>query len=343
VTNEQRIASLQSAGYTEREAAFLCLAALHSGYFVRRQFSFFIGKNSGQLDENFLKRALGNNHVRATTYRADRILYHIGSKPLYDLIGEPDNRNRRQHQVFTIKCRVMALDFVLQHRTCKFAATEREKLDLFCGRFSIDIEHLPAKLYRATSSANSTTRYFVDKYPIFVTDADSAVHFCYIDEGLHSTSGFEGYLHQYEALLRRLPGFRMVYVAGFTDQCAKARRVFDRFAVALGATAPLDPQVARLLAYFRNRDAFERRDLKDFTQAKLIQFREDRASFDGSNYERMFQAWKCGGDEAVLGCLGLKASSNARPAIVFETHILRFNYQLFGTLSNGNWRGTACG
>jgi hypothetical protein len=33
---------LESVGYTEREAAFLYLVAVHSGYFLRRQYSHFI-------------------------------------------------------------------------------------------------------------------------------------------------------------------------------------------------------------------------------------------------------------------------------------------------------------
>jgi len=35
LTNEARHEALQRFGYTEREARFLCLAALHGGYFLR--------------------------------------------------------------------------------------------------------------------------------------------------------------------------------------------------------------------------------------------------------------------------------------------------------------------
>jgi hypothetical protein len=132
-------------------------------------------------------------------------------------------------------------------------------------------------------------------------------------------------------------------VACFLDQCGEARRVFDRFAANVSATPPLDPQIARLLAYFRNRDAFDRRDLKNFTQAKLIQFREDRTSFDGLEYERIFQEWKRSGDEVVLAYFGLERPSIGCPVGAFDSHLLPFNYQLFGTLGNGNWRGRACG
>ncbi len=38
MSSAERIAALKGLGYTEREAAFLCLAALHGGYFLRRQY-----------------------------------------------------------------------------------------------------------------------------------------------------------------------------------------------------------------------------------------------------------------------------------------------------------------
>ena len=41
------IIALESLGYTEREAAFLYLVAIHSGYFLRRQFNYFIDRRLG--------------------------------------------------------------------------------------------------------------------------------------------------------------------------------------------------------------------------------------------------------------------------------------------------------
>ena len=218
MTNEQRIGSLVAAGYTQREASFLVTAALHNGYFVRRHFLLHIGKSSGQLDENFIRKALANGHVRAAKYRADRVLYHLGSKPLYDLIGETDNRNRRQHQVFTIKCRLMALDFVLQHQTCRFYATEREKVDLFCGYLQLDVTCLPKKRYRAplvarvqTGSSSISSRFTYQRI--------ARLSFTFVDEGLHSTTGFETLsCCSTSALLRELTKSRIVYIAAFPGQ-----------------------------------------------------------------------------------------------------------------------------
>ena len=51
MTKPERISNLKGLGYTEREPPFLCLAALASGYFLRRQFTSFIARESGWADE----------------------------------------------------------------------------------------------------------------------------------------------------------------------------------------------------------------------------------------------------------------------------------------------------
>lgn len=47
-TDSERIRSLMSLGYIKREAGFLLLVALHSGYFVRRQYQGFAGYRKAQ-------------------------------------------------------------------------------------------------------------------------------------------------------------------------------------------------------------------------------------------------------------------------------------------------------
>ena len=49
MTNTERIQALMGFGYTEREAAFLCIASLHGGFFLRRQYSQFTGTAPGVL------------------------------------------------------------------------------------------------------------------------------------------------------------------------------------------------------------------------------------------------------------------------------------------------------
>lgn len=346
MTHQERIANLKMLGYTEREAEFLCLAALHSGYFLRRQFLFFIGKSRGQLDSNFIDKIVAKEHAKSFAFRGDRLVHRIASKLVYTALGEPHNRNRRRHEIFTIKNRLMSLDFVLQNPSHRFLPTESEKTSFFCEELKVAENHLPVKRYRSQEHGTTTDRYFVDKFPIFTAfgeNGDGSVpHFCYIDEGQHSTSRFEQHLQEYRPLLAQLPQFRIVYVASSPDQFKQSRSVFERLIVNR-SIAPLDPLVTRTVAYFHDRDAYERKDFKRFTQQKLIQFREDRAAFSDLDHERLFNLWKSSGDESVIAELCPTSTSKPNGNLgEFGTYLLKFNYELFGTLLNGKSKAKAC-
>ena len=49
----EAISTLKRFGYTEREAGFLYLVAIHSGYFTQRQFAEFGSMNSGAHRHRF--------------------------------------------------------------------------------------------------------------------------------------------------------------------------------------------------------------------------------------------------------------------------------------------------
>ena len=54
------ITALESLGYTKREASFLYLAGVHSGYFVRRQFDYFIDRVAGAIAQTVWNLAAGH-------------------------------------------------------------------------------------------------------------------------------------------------------------------------------------------------------------------------------------------------------------------------------------------
>ena len=108
--------------------------------------------------------------------------------------------------------------------------------------------------------------------------------------------------------------------------------------------APADPLVRRTVAYFEDRDAYEKKDFKRFTQRKLIQFREERAAFSGPGHERLFDLWKSSGEQVLMA--HLRPPSASKPngnGGEFGTYLLKFNYELFGTLLNGKATAKACG
>ena len=339
---DQRISRLRSFGYNAEEATFLCLAALHSGYFLRRQYAALTGKVPGYADVALGDKVLRLGHARVTVMPHNRMLYHLVSKPFYAALDEADNRNRRDHETQAIKRRLMVLDFVLSNRSLRFFPTETEKLGFFRGTLGISEEFLPRKIYGSGKEGTATLRYFVDRSPIYIDPAadrnQPTVHFGYVDEGLHSTCGFEQHLREYRPLFARLRRIELAYIGCSPDNFSAARHLFERL-IATGDRVPVDPLVERVLDYFKLRDAYERRDISGLNQAKLIQLRAERAAFSDAKFDQLFARWKAEGDASVLAALS--PESIAKPALSaqFRTHLLPFQYELLGTLQRSKSNG----
>ena len=57
MTESERIRNVTALGYTEREARFMCRAALHGGYFVRRQYLTYSQCERGRTDTALIGKA----------------------------------------------------------------------------------------------------------------------------------------------------------------------------------------------------------------------------------------------------------------------------------------------
>jgi hypothetical protein len=339
MTNDERITSIRNLGYSERQASFLCLVALHGGYFLRRQYTLFLGQERGGNAERFIERAIRKRHVRAHESANRTIIYHIGAKPFFEAIGEVDNRNRRWRQPYSIKIKLMGFDYVLAHREHQYLATETEKLEYFSGTLGIDRIYLPVRIYRSKDGRIKTARYFVDKFPLFLSGAAGAappvVCFCYIDGEVRKPSGFDTYLLQYRDLFARLDSFRAVYVAGDQSMFPKAERIFSRLCGGSGSGSngvPVDPEVRRLLDHFHDRDRLERRQTASFDKPQLDQLSDELREFRGPKYEALYRHWQRQGEGAVLNAMGL----GRRLSGSFTTYLLTTDQRLFGDL----WRMT---
>src|SRR5262245_62971136 len=93
---QQRVSAIEQFGYTHREAEFLVLAALHSGYFLRRQFS-----PPGKLDDAFCRKLVANGQGRVVHATNQAQVYHVSGRPLYRRSEErrvgKEGRSRRAH------------------------------------------------------------------------------------------------------------------------------------------------------------------------------------------------------------------------------------------------------
>jgi hypothetical protein len=340
LTNEERQKALQLFGYSERNARFLCLAALHGGYFLRRQYDHFVGRPDRGTATQLIEKALGKGHVRAFTYRDQINIYHLCARPFYEALGQVDNRNRRLRQPFTIINKLMALDFVLAHPEHTFLAAEQEKLDYFAGVLTLDRSALPTVLYQSADGRTRTKRYFVDKYPIFFSATPGpasplVISFCFVDEGLTTLSRFETYLHNYRGLFASLSAFQVVYVAATPARFEGAKRAFERFLKSIpnDKNGAADPEFARLPEYFEARLLYETKQFDSFDRARLIRLRNDQEEFFGEKIEALYEQWKAAGDSAILQDPAPKTVTPERICGTFSTYLLEHQYDLFGSLA----------
>ena len=331
MTNEDRIQNIRSLGYTEREAEFLSRAALHSGYFLRRQYCSAINRKLGKTVDNFIAKLRGERHIKELDLRYRRKVYSLCSKVLFDALGEPDNRNRRQHDVQTIKARLMGFDFVLRQHDVSWFPTEQEKLALFTGALNIEREHLPVWRYSSKDGKQTTLRWFVDKPLIFRTGSEQTVHFGFVDPGYRTGEAFASFLRNYRPLFSRLERFEVLYLAGFGGGIETARRLFERLIAPSGA-APEDPIAAEALAFFRDRHEHATAGLGGFDQYRLDRYRQARKQFSGARFDHLFELWKQRGDSGLRSEISPESRTDLHARGAFRSHVLNFNFGLFGSL-----------
>lgn len=217
------IVALESLGYTEREASFLYLAGVHSGYFLRRQFNSFIQRKKGSIAQSFIEKARLAGHIEIIDYGQGRFVYHLTAKPIYRLFGNAESQNRRRKGDHAIRSRLMALDYVLENRNEHFLETVQDKLDFF-----FNVRHIPASLVTGCGSLHP----FVSNFPISVVDhtqpGTSVVRFAFVDEGLLSIRKFARYLSDLRSLMLAVQNFELIYTAASSINFPVAESTFRK-------------------------------------------------------------------------------------------------------------------
>lgn len=330
----ERIQGLQRFGYSEAESRFLCMAALHSGYFLSRQYAQSL-PDSGSCVEALIERLFDHGHAVAAAYERNIHLYRLCARPFYAAIGQEDNRNRRVRECSTIKNKLMALDFVLSHSDARFLAAEHEKTKYFIETLGIPESSLPTRVY-SSGQGSSTKRFFVEKYPIFVpAEAGSSepVSFCFIDEGLTTASHFETFLEHYGLLFQALDAFRLVYVAARPSPFRWAENVLQRHLHRLETAVPPEPVFRRLIDFFALRRQYEAKDFESLDRAKLLQLRNGQREFSQPKYTQLYERWKADGHAGVRDFVQGQSRARIAPNVIFSTHLLKNNYDFFGSLT----------
>lgn len=170
--SEQRVDAIAGFGFTERQARFLVTVMVYAGTFLERQYCSFAGIAHGQKTHDFVRKLIARGYVTVITPGALHRgrLFHLQYKPLYEAIGEPNNRNRRPATMGRMIERLMVLDAVLADRRHTWLGTEQDKVTYFKSSFQqkeFGAEPCLPHLVLG-QGAEKVIRYFPDKMPIGV-------------------------------------------------------------------------------------------------------------------------------------------------------------------------------
>jgi hypothetical protein len=329
---EDRAASVAALGFTARQARFLTLVALHSGYCLRRQYSSFGALSYGKNVRNFLDGLVDRQLARRVTFRADRgHVYHLLARCIYGALQQEDNRNRRYASPALIARKLMVLDFVLDEPERDWFVTEQEKLHLFAECLHVPPHALPRRSYDSVLGASDpTVRYFIHKLPIFLTNEPARVHFvCLVTDP--DATDVTLFLKDHRALLSHLSSWTLVVIR--PAHISTDERCAQQFARAL-QSADLVPHAldaATTSHFFHTRRRIELGELKRVSVADIKRYRElhDRV---GHRMDALYSRWQELGDAALQTLERPKNQGVSPETTQLIIHKLPHRYEQFGAL-----------
>ena len=157
--------ALEPFGWTGRQAEWIALACLHSGVFIRAQWSRFLDAHPEQVRRGVHALIAQGAATEETVPGIKGIgrVCRIFSRQLYRALGAEDIRHRRAASEAVLMRRLLSLDYVLEHPDLPWLPTESEKVGAF-EALGIERRILPSRLYRG--AAGNTRRYFPLKLPV---------------------------------------------------------------------------------------------------------------------------------------------------------------------------------
>jgi hypothetical protein len=318
----EHIERIKELGYTESEARFLYIVAVHSGYFTLSQFRAFTHTGSGKRATSFAQKLLKQGHATVRDYMRRGSIFHLFSMLVYGQIDEDNPTNRKKHSFDFMRARLLLLDFILANPELIYFETEQDKVRFFCEGLGISKDSLPAKVYVAGPQSKPTLRYFVDKFPVFLSSpffgAPPVVTLSYVDSGFQTLSHFSSHLAAYQRLFHELKSFRFVYIAA---KEAYFRKACERFGAMVKSPLPSD-ESSEILRYFQIRTKWDRHEyvvpvIEDF------EFLSDaRRRFHGERFEALYQSWAAGTTTDLQLRLEFSQSRQDR-SVSFDTFLVK--------------------
>ena len=319
------IPELRKLGYTEREAAFLYLVGIHSGYFLRRQYLAFIEREDGAMVQRILQKSIELQHVQPVEYAAGRHIYHLKSKLIYRILGQEDSQNRRAKGDREIQARLMEVDYLLDHFGEHFLETAQQKVAFFQEKLKMPIELLPQTRY----GSDRTPCYFPDRFPISVKQepnrSAAMVTLVFIDDGLRSVSAFVHWLEQYAPLLKALHRAEIIYTAGNSRNFDDAEREFLHRFPSTSATQEIPRGVEHFLAYLEIRSRYDR-NTGGFSMEEMRVLREGIEIYTSLQQRALLAAWEIGSTSEA------KIRAHFEPQtrqISIHRYLLKYDYPIW--------------
>jgi hypothetical protein len=329
---EARVEAVEALGFTTRQATFLTIVALHSGYCLRRQYAAFAGVSYGKNVRDFLDSLVARQLATRFTIRADRgHLYHLHARTIYRVLRQEHSRNRRQASAALIARKLMLLDYVLSRSEVAWAATEEDKLDLFAERFGIPLADLPQRAFAASApEVEPTTRYFPHKLPVALAGDPPVVHFVSLVTDT-TGRGLEQFIQDHASLLRHLPAWCVIAVGPAASlRLAGCDAVFERFLPSPLAT--LTAHLDDLRWYFATRQSVEAGDVARLSVSDIERFRRLRERFNAPAFGSLYDRWTAGGDDALVSHVRGASRASVPNVGRLVTEALPFDYSQFGSL-----------
>jgi len=280
------IPMLENTGYTEQESAFLYLVAVHSGYFLRRQFSRFVQRDRGGLADKFIQKALHLGHLRVIECGQARHVYHMTSRPVYQTVLRSDSQHRRFKGFAYMQSRLLILDFVLDNLSDTILEDQAAKVEFFTARCSVRSECLPR-------GWAGRAVLFPDGYPTFVSK-DGVPRFTFFEDGSVTLTRFERYLDQYRPLFSALRAFELVYLSNVEKSFLFARTAFAAHfteTVVAGVSEQTPLGVEHFLEYLRAREMHETESWP-VTGHDLRVLEEGEPIYITLEHQALYAAWK---------------------------------------------------
>lgn len=332
---EARVNALGGFGFTQRQREFLVTVMVHSGCFLERQYCTFTGTVRGQNSRAFMARLVARGFAQVIEpgpVRRGR-LYHVHHKPLYEAIGQADNRNRRLRTIGRMVERVMILDAVLGDRRCWWLSPADDKWRFFCLRQDNDLRPEDYPHIAFGSGGRRTMRRFPDKVPIGIEkDRTSHLVFVYL-VNRRLPVDFRQFLLRHAELFR--------FVTTWTVRLLVPRRF--RRAVALYKAAlreelwtPLNPSVSTALeTYFPERQA-QGGHLGDPDDRYI---RNEFRTQGMAKIHALYRAWRREGNRVLWSAPSTALrDARSRGCSAIEVELLNRQYlQLASTMDRDIW------